>query len=374
MRKACIPLLLLLCALTSLYAQTPPNVSPTIPFDTDLSDPVVSGGFNSVADIQAGFNNAKRVEEGQFCLSQNSIADITMPSQAVWDNLPSDEKFLFLINAEREARAGLDYCQGEGPVMGLPFTGVELNIDYVAQNHVDFLIASQSTSVMSQEPIIDQNVVIGGSGCAGPGLGTKPNCCHQSINGGIVSYRLRSFANPPDPSTIVTEEIEAKAVYSWIYGFSFETESLSRRVVLLQNLEQGGDPASPRGFTNDYGAVSDEGFIGIGLKGGVPAPNSNGFTHIDFVILTYFDPVPQSVGCQYDCTTCDPCPIDLVENAVPINPDYYVASNSIHSAGVVQTGSVDMVAGNFIQLNSNFEVILGAVYHAQIDDCFFTLD
>jgi len=32
------------------------------------------GTFNNVAEIQAGFNHAKRIEDGQFCLAQNSIS------------------------------------------------------------------------------------------------------------------------------------------------------------------------------------------------------------------------------------------------------------------------------------------------------------
>jgi len=296
-----------------------------------------------------------------------------MPSQTAWNGLTSDEKFLFLINAERTARIGLDYCIGEGPVEGIPFIGVELNIDNIAQNHSDQLIAAQSTAVMSQASAIDQNSNIGGSGCGALGKGILVDCCHTFISG-TISFAQPSTDDPPNPNTIVTQEIEAKAVYAWVYGFPNASASNTRPVILQQGLEAGGDPNSPCGFTNDYGSANDEGFLGIGVSGGVPAPNSNNSSHIDIVILTYFDPIPQSYGCQYNCTTCEVCPVNLVENSAPITPDIYQASNSIQSSGDVQSGTVDMMAGNFIQLNSNFEVRSGAVYQAIIDDCFFTLD
>jgi len=367
MKNNCIPLIFLLIAF-GINAQTPPILTSNIPFDTDLTMPNNQGGYTDVADIELGYNNAKRMEEVQFCLAANSIVDIVMPSQTVWDNFSYDEQFLFLANAERTARAGLDYCNGDGPVLGLAFTGIEQNIDDIAQNHADFLIASQSTSASSQSSTIDQNLVIGGSGCTNV-KGILDNCCHEFVSFSVSSFSNLSSSNPSDPSTIVTEGFVANAIYFMLYSGGNST----RRITLLLQDFATNNPTDRCGFTNNYGEASDEGFLGLGIAGGVPHPSTNR-THVDILILSYFDPVPQSLGCMYDCTTCDPCPIDLVENSAPIAPDLYQASNSIQSAGDVQAGPVDMVAGNFVQLNPNFEVSLGAIYHAQIDDCFFTLD
>lgn len=363
-----MPLFLMLYVFT-INAQSPPILIEDIPFDTDTMTSVPDGSFGIVADIELGYNLARRFEESQFCLGVNTIANLVMPSQAEWDSYTSDEKVLFLINDERIARAGLDYCNGEGPVSGVPFTGVEINIDNIAQIHADSLIASQSTTLQSQATEIDQDANIGGTGCVNF-KGVLDNCCHTFIPRSVSGFSIANNSNPPNPDTVTTVGFEALGVYFLIYG---NGSSTAREAPLLQDIELGGMATSPCGYTNDYGSVNDEGFIGVGIGSGVPNPTTNR-THVDILVITYFDPISQDFGCNYNCITCDNCPVDLVEDSVPILPGVYEASNSLESAGAVQLNTVEMIAGNFIQLNSNFEVIQGAVYHARIDNCFFSLN
>jgi len=84
------------------YTQTAPRLNTNISFDVNTSMVGLQGGFSSVADIQAGFNNARRAEESQFCIRANSIRNLSMPSQAAWNAMTIDEKFIFLINNERQ--------------------------------------------------------------------------------------------------------------------------------------------------------------------------------------------------------------------------------------------------------------------------------
>jgi len=362
MLKYFLVLTILWTFFSSTQAQTPPKLTSNISFDVNTAVPGLQGDFIAVIDIQAGFNNARRAEEKQFCIPTNSIKNLQMPFQSVWNAMSIDEKFLFLLNDERKARAGLNYCNGEGNIVGLPFTGVDLSIDQIAQNEANYLVAQQTLQTRALDNQIDANPNIGGSGCNAV-AGVQPNCCHSALKWSVISVYFRSEFDPPNPSLILTEGIEAKSVYYWIYGNGVSNKRTS---VLLQNKESN---ASPIGFINDNGSAFDEGYIGIGIASGKTAPGSN-FKHIDFVIMSYFDPIPSSAGCNYICTTCEPCPSTLFKNEVPIAAGEYEASFWIQSAGAVMGNSnVDMSAGSFIQLNPNFEVKKGSIYNAGIASC-----
>jgi len=353
------------------YCQTPHVLSSTIPYDSNVNMSGNQTGYLNVNEIQIAFNNARRKEEAQFCLPTNSITNLTMPNQSTWNNMNADERFLFLTNAERSARAGLNYCTGDGPVSGIPFTGIESNIDNIAQAHAEELIATQSTSSISQAANIDANPNIGGSGCDGVKY-FRPNCCHTFVPYSVYRIYFTSMDTPADPSTITTPGLEARSVYFCIYGNG--SVGNGRKMLLLQDIEFGGTTSNPCGFNNDYGDSDDEGFIGFGLEGGIPHPSLNR-THIDMVIISYFDPVPQSNGCNYNCTTCVPCAVNVTQNSNTVASGDYQASNSItSSATVLNSYEVNMQANGFIELASSFEVKSGGVYEALIDVCYFTLD
>lgn len=362
--------LLCLFFCSNFHAQTPAILNSTIGYDSDPSLFGNQSGYLTVSDVEAAFNNARRREELQFCLPSNSITNLNMPNQSTWNGMTSDERFLFLINEERKARAGLNYCLGDGPVTGLPFTGVEANIDNIAQAHAEQLIATQSTNSISQQNNIDANPNIGGSGC-NTFKGIQPNCCHSFVPYSVYRIYFTSDDTPANPSTITTPGLEVRSVYFLVYGNG--SVGNGRKMILTQSIEPGGSSSNPCGFVDDYGDSGDEGFIGIGVAGGVPNPSLNR-SHIDMVILSYFDPVPQSINCNYTCTTCDPCVANLTENSNPIQSGSYQASNSINSAGTVAgSNAVAMAANNFISLNASFEVKNGGVFQAYIDGCYFSL-
>ncbi len=352
-------------------AQTPSSLIGTIPYD---SDPVAGGqqkNFTAL-DIQAAFTNAHRIEENQFSsVASNSIADWVMPLQADWDVLSIDEQFLFIINEERKARSGIDY--GNGPVKGAQFIGLEANVDNLAQFFVDSLLMNNETELDSFKNYIDRDLVIGGGGCDRV-QGVRVSCCHEHIPRSALSLRW------PGPSAghsgIFTVEIAARTVYFWLY----ETNSSSRETILLQDDDLTIRSVDPFGFRDNYGNKNEEGFMGIGIASGpFIRTSSTGvmdtFGHIDYVLLGYFDPIPESSNCNYDCTSCDPCPNTITENSNPIPDDVYQAQVWVESAGTVPaSGDVTMKADNFVQLNQQFEVAQGGVFHAYIDDCYFTLD
>lgn len=82
---------------------------------------------------------------------------------------------------------------------------------------------------------------------------------------------------------------------------------------------------------------------------------SDGFYFDDFIIKSF---------------TEQDCVFDLSENGQPIDAGLYNAINAINSNGLVNPGDqVTFEAGNFIELLPNFEVSLGADFHAGIKVC-----
>ncbi len=78
----------------------------------------------------------------------------------------------------------------------------------------------------------------------------------------------------------------------------------------------------------------------------------------------YFDDFEIKSFTEQDCV------FDLSENGQPIDAGLYNAINSINSNGLINPGDqVTFEAGNFIELLPNFEVSLGANFHAAIKVC-----
>jgi len=351
-----------------MWGQSPANLPSTITWDASPSTPSATA---TVDDIQNAFNNARNQEELQFpSLAVGSITNLSMPTQAVWDAMSSEERILFLLNDERKARKGLNYGNGNGPVKGWTFIGIEANITAIAVAEAQTKLASGSwaaaTNIFGVAPGIDGNATTGGSGCNNF-VGTQPDCCHQHSP---KSQSTRYYYSGTMSTAIVKPQIEAVAVYEWIYR-----SNNSRETCLLQDDNLAVSAVEPFGFIDDYGNPEEEGFIGVGIASGGPFTSSNGtvWNHVDIPVLAYFDPVPQSEGCNYVCTSCIPCPNNITENSNPIPTKVYQANNWVKSAGKVpSSGDVTFQAEMYVQLDPIFETVLGAAFLAQIDECFLS--
>ena len=76
----------------------------------DLVDDIPpSKGFTSIDAIETSFNNARRAEEIQLGLAPNTMPDLILPRQEVWDEFTPEMKMLFLINDEKLSRNGISY-------------------------------------------------------------------------------------------------------------------------------------------------------------------------------------------------------------------------------------------------------------------------
>lgn len=347
-----------------VQSQSPANLSATIPYDEDA---VMSGNQQTWTDltiIAQGFNNARRQEEAQLGLGNGAIDNLVLPSQAVWDNMSIDEKFLFLINNERTSREGIDY--GNGPVKGWTFIGIDAALDQVAQDYADFLLANNAIGGNANgtpETRIDDDPTVGGVGCTNI-IGTIPNCCHQHIP--RVENRVYSTWNGITTDTIVASYYVPRMVYKMTYNGS----SGSREFILLQDDDLTPHAFDPWGLIDDYGNLNEEGFLGIGIASGGPWQGSD---HADILILDLIDPVSQNEGCAYVCTTCIPCGNVLDVTNSPIPDQIHQANLLVESSKTVDnTGLVWFISGDKIVLHPNFSVQSGGEFIAEIGDCVWT--
>src|SRR5512139_3560389 len=68
---------------------SPPDPTADIPW---------SAGYSGVPDVQAAFNNARRVENAQL---GTSLPMLAFPSQAEWDVLNDSQRAFWIVNRER---------------------------------------------------------------------------------------------------------------------------------------------------------------------------------------------------------------------------------------------------------------------------------
>lgn len=357
----------LLCLLGFLaFAQSPPELINPIPYDSNPTSAGNQSGVLNVADIAAAYNNGRRNEEIQFSLATNDLGNLMMPSQAVWDGMSSDEKVLFLVNEERMARAGVDYNNGMGPVKGYPLTGIEANLDAIAQS------AAENFSISGISSAVDSDPVIGGVGCT-ISLPAAVDCCHELLSPAQPTTASNSYPasakgySTSSPPGVVAAYVEAFGVYQHLYEFS------SRLFLLIQDEDLNPMTSSAYGFDDNYGLTGEEGFMGVGISIGIPQGQT---THKTYMVILLMDPAIDTQGCDYVCTTCDnDCGSALFENSNPIPNGLYQTSNLIETAGTVPSGGdVTMKAANYVSMNPLFEVVSGGVYHAYTSECFFYLD
>ena len=236
--KVIFSIVALFLATNFLGAQhlSPPNLSSAI--EVNITD------FNSVSSIQAGINAARRQEEQDFGICSNAIANISMPSQAVWNSWNTDQKTLFLANDERRARGGVIYPQtqtGEsispigpaGAVKGYPFSGVFKPVDDAAQWWADFTATNGVDGHCSDLAPADRR-------CPAERIASFGGSCtpHQGLENGM--------GGPGNRPNIQNDAWQS--VLGWIYGGS------GHRNGVLDQLT----------YKDDYGNPREEGYIGIG--------------------------------------------------------------------------------------------------------------
>ncbi len=264
---------------------SPPNISANIAWKT---------GFATVNDIMAAYNNARRQEEIQLGLAMNKLGNLVLPAQTVWNGMSDDAKALFLINAERTARANMKPGVG-----GLPLAGIESHVDAVAQAYAQLLHDTDTTghyqpsgnsTIDSPFKRIPAKV---GSSCM-EFMSRAENLAYFSVS----STAPVSASNIPMPLE--------RAIYAWIYDDASSSWG-HREAVLLQETPLS-NPTQLWGYKNNNGSSAHEGFLGFHVVGstgytpfGKPTyPYSYGVA----VVMNVFDPVSDAAAgsCGYNVT------------------------------------------------------------------------
>lgn len=198
---------------------------------------VTIADYNSVGDLRNGINELHRNEEAYFNLCPNSIANIYMPTQAVWNSWEADKKALHIVNEERRARGGVIYpetgfYQPGGPVKGYPYSGVPKVVDEAAEWWVDWLVGQNrgighcADEAPADRRCPDQRIKYFGGNCKTP-------------HGG-----LEGMAG-------INETDDAKMAIRGILMFTYGSSG-HRHGVLNQE------------YKDDFGAPREEGYVGFG--------------------------------------------------------------------------------------------------------------
>lgn len=256
-------------------ALSPPNI---------VTDIEWSAGYTGVSDIMAAFNNARRNEEMQLGLTHNALGELTLPTQTVWNGMSDDAKALYLINAERTARAGM-----QPSVLGLPLAGIETKIDNLARDYAQLL---HDNSWTGHHRPSNNSTIDGPFIRIENGLGS--NCREFMAYAENLAY-FGSSATIPLP-------VE-RSIYAWIYDDASSSWG-HREAVLLQDTPLD-NPSQTWGFKNNHGASAHEGFLGIHhISSTSYKPFGNSYTYGSVVVMKIFDPVSDaSVGsCGYNVT------------------------------------------------------------------------
>lgn len=255
-------------SVSTVHADSPPNITDDIPWSAS------GAGYSNSSDIETAFNYARRQEEIQLGLAANTIGTLDLPAN--WDSMTDDAKALYIINDERQDRAGMK----EG-VIGLPLTEVPNTatlpeLDDLAQYYADYLLAHSAFGHhedgqwpyerIDHWPVIDN--------------------CHEFLaRSENLFIAKQSVGEIPLP-------VE-RAIYNWIYNDSGSSWG-HREAVLLQDKTVSGE-GSPYGYDNNAGSSSDEGYLGIGVAKGAYGT----WKSAAIVVMNIIDPK------STDCSTED---------------------------------------------------------------------
>ena len=278
-------------------ALSPPNLQTNIPHN---ATPI------TVSDVIVAFNTARRQEEIQLGLAVNTLGKLKLP--ATWDAMSDDAKALYLINAERTARAN-----SYPGVIGLPLAGVESHVDAASKAYADLLIAQNQFGHYAPS---------GNSTIDNPtkriAAQVGANCMEFLTRSENLQISLMSIdSTVPLTDTSWPRPIE-RAIYNWLYNDSYEQWG-HREALLLQDSPLSNPTSTSGGYKNNNGSSSTEGFLGIARAGSnsywpITIPPSYPNHYAQLVVMNMCHPVPDmlsisannattsAAGCAYNVT------------------------------------------------------------------------
>ncbi|GAB3778740.1 hypothetical protein GCM10028818_28280 [Spirosoma horti] len=278
-----------LCS-TGVHAQAPANLTTNVALTASVeTDFAPSAFFSTTAQIVAAFNKGRRTEEIQLGLPVNSLGNLTLPANYATSS--DNQRALYLINAERQARSGINY--GAGAVLGKPLEGVETALDNTAQVHSDYLLANN----------LFTHTGAGGTTSTQRIEATYPTNCLQ--RNGLGQYTMGRSENIyyscGGGATFAVEQ----AIFNWLYRDTGASWG-HREAILIQNVDASGNT----GYNDDRSPVGNEGFMGIGVTTGAPGSyTACGANAPRIVVLNIADP-SANAACTFAVENT-PLPVSL---------------------------------------------------------------
>lgn len=218
-------------------------------YPSDLVEDIPwAAGFGTLDDVQHAFGHARSQENVAL---NTFMPELTLPAATTWAAMDDGAKALWLINAEREAR-GL-----------LPLQGVEKNVQAVAQNYANYLLAhnafAHDADGNTPPERLNANAAIG--------------ACHDFL--GVSENLYWQGTTSPDEIPYVVEQ----AIYNWLYVD--KNAKWGHRHALLW-----------RSFTNNAAPTANEGLIGLGRARGTFTISVTGtqYPNTEMIVLNLFDP------------------------------------------------------------------------------------
>ncbi|MEP2788819.1 MAG: putative Ig domain-containing protein, partial [Kangiellaceae bacterium] len=190
--------------------------------------------FSDVLEIETAFNHARQSDQSVFKF-------LSMPEQSEWDGFTLQQKALYLINSEREAR-GIK-----------PFTGASPQVVTVAQNYADYLVTNNEviTHTRSSDGASPTERLEEDSDILGNHEGTSENLYSAFF-------------------AISDSEVLVDAIYRWMY---MDKEPLSgsawghRSGLLKTGLQENNDSEFEEGLIGFGIATGDYDPLGVSVDG-----------------------------------------------------------------------------------------------------------
>jgi len=224
-----IVLILAFCLPLNVLAAYPPD--PLTDYDWPYSSE------DSVVAIQNRFNAARNNENTQL---GTSIPNMTLPSEAVWDDMADGERALWLINRERMDR-GI-----------APLDSTELNVTGVAQDYAQFLLDNDAFSHDADGRTPWERLM------SNPAI----NACHDPFVVENLAVLWGGWTLPVE-----------RAVYMWMYDDSGSSWGHRHNILWYP-------------YNDNSGPLGKEAFLGIGRATG---PHQ-GWADSDMIVMDVFDP------------------------------------------------------------------------------------
>lgn len=319
-----------------------------------VSDIPPSDGLTSITTIEASFNNARRQEEMQLGLQANTMPNLDLPNQEVWDEFTLEMKMLFILNDEKKARNGISYVSNgrKNEKLLVPFqcfySGMHDELNTMSQEHAQDML---------------DNEFLGHVGSDGRGTEDRLKDIDNLV--GEISTLFAEnfyFFQSSDPIDLIEQLVAA--IYAWIYE-DLIVQFKHRRIIFIP--KTAGQHSS-LSFVDDHQELENEGWVGFGYAMTPPEVFPNSIS----IVMNIADPLGSSnLSPTYDTGTINNkgCPDSKrLDGMITDHNGRHQFAGMFHLGTSIQISKpIDFIAEQGMQLSTGFQIENGS-------EAIFTID